>query len=64
MTTRNCYTKSLNDHHKRSCETKMGYDTRLDAIRDAKRIFIEYRSEKIPYKCDYCGYWHLATKYN
>jgi len=40
----------------------MGYETRTDALRDAKRILIEYRSEKTPYKCNYCGYWHLATK--
>jgi hypothetical protein len=63
MTTRKSYTKFLNDHHKLSCETKTNYESRNDAIRDAKRILTEYRSDSIPYKCSYCGYWHLATKY-
>jgi len=50
------------NHHKASCETKTNYETRSDAIRDARRILIEYRSDRTPYKCSYCGYWHLATK--
>lgn len=62
MNIKRSYIKSSNNHHKRSCENKMGYETRTDALRDAKRILIEYRSEKTPYKCNYCGYWHLATK--
>jgi hypothetical protein len=53
----------LNNHHKVSCENKTNYETRNDAIRDAKRILAEYRSDRTPYKCSYCGYWHLATKY-
>ncbi len=52
-----------NNHHKLSCETKTNYESRNDAIRDAKRILKEYRSDRTPYKCSYCGYWHLATKY-
>lgn len=64
MTIRKSYTKFLNDHHKASCESKTNYASRSDALRDAKRILSEYRSHKTPYKCDYCGYWHLATKYD
>jgi len=52
-----------NEHHKASCASKTNYSSINDALRDAKRILIEYRSEKTPYKCSYCGYWHLGTKY-
>lgn len=64
MNTRNSYIRFSSDHHKRSCENKIGYETRADAFRDAKRILSEYRSKKTPYKCSYCGYWHLATNWS
>jgi hypothetical protein len=54
----------LSKHHKLSCYTKIGYESHKDALRDAARILSEYRSKKTPYKCSYCGHWHLATKYD
>jgi hypothetical protein len=35
-----------NEHHKTSCASKTNYSSINDALRDAKRILIEYRSEK------------------
>lgn len=49
------------DYRHRGCSMKSVYQTELDAIRAAIAISRDTKPLR-PYRCEYCGKWHLSSK--
>lgn len=45
------------------CHDKLAFDTRKQAQGTATTADYQHGAKVEPYKCQYCGLWHLATKY-
>jgi hypothetical protein len=54
----------LLDHLFRTCESKVGYPSFLDALKVI--TWLDKREQEKPdaqaYKCEYCGMWHIGHR--